>query len=738
KDFDKMKDGDVGEVHLATEYQKIELGIVSHELPDLGERMATYLEGLMRDNPKSYAKFLPMWELAFGRRTLALGTIEPDDPDRETKNKLYNELAATQYEKTREEIITEILGDSMPKGLKGKLKDLVKELPGPFKRELMNLPQRVRNIVDKALYEEFSTILEKLGASNTKELIEKIIPFAGYPVITPPRSQALQNAVERSAVGPLEAQSVDELLNRIDNTTQVTKDSVVVTNHGRFVERTVDYLALTAGLSGDSDTRAAAQTLLDELAASFNFKFGSSSDLNMFAGEGKEKNLYYATIIPVFNGTTAMYDKLRDSFKAVKESQKEAIMLELAMSKTRASREELSIFTASIIAAAIREGYEGLIFVQGDHYQVSGEGLVERELRGVAGPLRQAILDAGGASIDIDTGIYPKLLKAGDKDAIETVLGVKDNVVDQYLNRHPELVKDLSGEGVKLLRLGLAVQLGFGHDAIADTTQPVRSYAQIMASDGKGEHFATGYRQEVAPGKKRPVALQKAIAQRDFGISEDISDATKEVEFLTTGAVATSTTKLTSAPDLSKIVVIMKTDLPMAVTVGAEEEYSNTLLQEYHKMKQELKKHFANGVIEVTTKEELEREMALLIGSGFKVIVLDDGTLTKDVKDGDIQGKAGENYCVVTTDAVKNSDPLMVPFINLNAMAMMGVGVLNKDVTLFEIAYKIFTGNEAPKEIVDSLTKQALWIIKVLPRIIKLTGAIYDHKKIRELFLAAA
>lgn len=253
--------------------------------------------------------------------------------------------------------------------------------------------------------------------------------------------------------------------------------------------------------------------------------------------------------------------------------------------------------------------------------------------------------------------------------------------------------------------------------------------------------------EKMIPFSKQPVliaerskALQETIALRDLGTSEDISNATEEVGFLTTGAVTTSTAKLTSAPDLSKIVIIMKTDLPMTVTGTKPELLSGTLQQQYQIMKQELKKRFSNeaGIIEVMTKEDLEAQATRLIGSGFKVIILDDGALTKDMKEGDIQGKAGENYCVVTTDAAKDSDPMTVPFVNLNAMAMMGVGVLNNDVTLFEIAYKTFTGNEAPQNIVDSLTKQALWIIKVLPRIIKLTGAIHDYEKIRVLFLAAA
>lgn len=200
QDFDKMKEGDVGEVHLATEYQKMELDVASRLLPGLGAEMAKYLSGMMEKDAKMKAKFGPMWELAFGNPEPAIAAIKADDVKREEKTALYNQLAAAQLATKKEKgdaaIINQIVGDTMPKGLKGTLKDLVKELPGPFKRQFMNLPAEVRAAVDKALYEEFSTILEKLGATDTRVIIQQILPFDAQPVIMPARPAALEKAVK--------------------------------------------------------------------------------------------------------------------------------------------------------------------------------------------------------------------------------------------------------------------------------------------------------------------------------------------------------------------------------------------------------------------------------------------------------------------------------------------------------------------------------------------------------------
>lgn len=194
QDFDKMREGDVGEVHLATEYQKIELDVTSRLLPKLGEDMARYLYEMMKKDAKMGAKFGPMWELASGNPKPAIDTIKPEDKKKEEKIALYTKLADVQSGKDRAATINEILGDTLPKGLKGTLKDLVKELPGPFKRQLMNLSKEPRAAVDKALYEEFSTILHKLGATDTKSILEEVVPFDKQPVIMPARPEALQKA----------------------------------------------------------------------------------------------------------------------------------------------------------------------------------------------------------------------------------------------------------------------------------------------------------------------------------------------------------------------------------------------------------------------------------------------------------------------------------------------------------------------------------------------------------------
>lgn len=173
QDFDKMRAGDVGEVHLATEYQKIVFAIIAQDYPELAEEMAKWLENMMAKDKKSADQFKALWDAAFA-----------------------------QQGKDRKTVIAEILGDSsnMPKELKGNFKDLVKELSAPFKNELWNLPENVLQKIDRALYDEFKLIFGKLGVADTKELIESIMPYNAYPVHLVPRPASVETVFAKEEV----------------------------------------------------------------------------------------------------------------------------------------------------------------------------------------------------------------------------------------------------------------------------------------------------------------------------------------------------------------------------------------------------------------------------------------------------------------------------------------------------------------------------------------------------------
>lgn len=205
-----------------------------------------------------------------------------------------------------------------------------------------------------------------------------------------------------------------------------------------------------------------------------------------------------------------------------------------------------------------------------------------------------------------------------------------------------------------------------------------------------------------------------------------------------TGIIAThNILKPERAADLSSIAIIVKKGLAESVTgeermQGARGE---TLKAQYKIVEQNLRKIFTGDgmVAEVSDENELKARRDEFLAKGKKVVILDDGTLTKDL-DPDAKG----NYCVITTSGVEDGDTNIVPFVNLNAMAMMGVGILYNDLPLFETAYETFTGKDITNDLIARLVRKLLWIVRASPRCVKITNELPDQEKFKKLVDAAA
>jgi hypothetical protein len=194
--------------------------------------------------------------------------------------------------------------------------------------------------------------------------------------------------------------------------------------------------------------------------------------------------------------------------------------------------------------------------------------------------------------------------------------------------------------------------------------------------------------------------------------------------------------------ELPSIAIVMKRSLAESFTGEARMSgvRGQNLSRLYRTMRQGLRKAFreGDGVFEVNTGEELALRADELIARGIRVIVLDDGTLTRGFSSSSISGKAGYDYCVISCAGMLDDDEAIIPFVNLNAMAMMGVGIIHNDLALFDMAYEAFTGNKVTEDLIAKLTNRVLWVIRAMPRCIKITGELPDQHKLKKLFEAAA
>ena len=108
---------------------------------------------------------------------------------------------------------------------------------------------------------------------------------------------------------------------------------------------------------------------------------------------------------PAMNIRVLSYDSARAVFRAAKRLDVGALICEIARSEIGYTEQRPAEYVAVMTAAALREGFTGPLFIQGDHVQVNAKKYAvdaETELQAIR-TLIEEELHAGFYNIDVDT-----------------------------------------------------------------------------------------------------------------------------------------------------------------------------------------------------------------------------------------------------------------------------------------------------------------------------------------------
>ncbi len=141
------------------------------------------------------------------------------------------------------------------------------------------------------------------------------------------------------------------------------------------------------------------------------------SSINEFyiaRGKGEVPNNFTA---PAMNLRVLTYDLAKAIFRVAKKNNAGAFIFEIAKSEMGYTNQPAVEYTAVCLAAAIKEGWTGPVFVQGDHFQVNAKNYKEnpdKELDNLKALIAHA-LEAGFYNIDIDSSTVVDLSKPSIK-----------------------------------------------------------------------------------------------------------------------------------------------------------------------------------------------------------------------------------------------------------------------------------------------------------------------------------
>src|SRR5688500_430822 len=160
---------------------------------------------------------------------------------------------------------------------------------------------------------------------------------------------------------------------------------------------------------GAGDARDYARWLIWEIAESAGVRPASIHDLYMARGRGEVGGF----TVPAINVRGMAYDTARAIFRTAKRLDAGAFILEIARSEIAYTDQRPSEYVAVLLAAALREGFRGPVFIQGDHFQVNAKKFAVDPAGEVAAVKQLALeaITAGFYNIDVDTSTLVDLSK---------------------------------------------------------------------------------------------------------------------------------------------------------------------------------------------------------------------------------------------------------------------------------------------------------------------------------------
>jgi fructose/tagatose bisphosphate aldolase len=188
----------------------------------------------------------------------------------------------------------------------------------------------------------------------------------------------------------------------------VEGDRITVRDAGRFREETIDSLIWTA-VFGPGEARDAARRAIREAAASLGILPASILPLYKARGRGEASGF----TVPAINLRILSYDSACAAIRAARLIDAGAVIFEIARSEIGYTDQRPAEYAAVVLAAAIHEGWEGPVFLQGDHYQTNPKKMNEapqKEIAAIEALIDEAI-PAGFFQIDIDTSTLVDLSK---------------------------------------------------------------------------------------------------------------------------------------------------------------------------------------------------------------------------------------------------------------------------------------------------------------------------------------
>jgi len=271
-------------------------------------------------------------------------------------------------------------------------------------------------------------------------------------------------------------QDIDQLKKGIGGTVEVVGANVAILNESKLRESLIDELIFTAVFSADDGVKEAARWLIRRAGVSLGVV--SLSIQPLYDAMGKQEVTGFT--VPAINLRGITYSSAQAVFRAALKGNVGALIFEIARSEIGYTGQRPEEYTAAVTAAAIKTGFTGPLFLQGDHFQINAKKFAdnpEAEVSGVRDLIREAI--AGGFyNIDIDSSTVVDLSKPTIKEQQENNYRINAELT--------ALIRTLEPEGITVSVGGEIGEVGGKNTTVEEFKIFMDSYLEVLNEQGSG------------------------------------------------------------------------------------------------------------------------------------------------------------------------------------------------------------------------------------------------------------
>jgi Fructose/tagatose bisphosphate aldolase len=266
-----------------------------------------------------------------------------------------------------------------------------------------------------------------------------------------------------------------QLLNECAKIVEMDGNDVRILDEAKLKNEVIDDLIYTAVFSFDEATQEAARWLIRRAGVACGIMSASIQSLYEAMGRGEVKGF----TVPAINIRGLTYDAAQAVFRSAIKGQVGPVIFEIARSEIDYTSQRPIEYICAVTAAAIKTGYSGPIFLQGDHFQINAKKFAAdaaKETQAVKNLIWEAI-ETGFYNIDIDTSTLVDLTKATVKEQQKTNYSLAAELTT--------MIRDLEPEGITISIGGEIGEVGGKNSTVEELQAFMEGYLEELKKGGE-------------------------------------------------------------------------------------------------------------------------------------------------------------------------------------------------------------------------------------------------------------